>query len=154
MAITRDAVAELIYGACMLLDEERYDEWLDGLCRPEFRYTITAYSSEIKKRMTWLDHEADSLRHMCMKIPEHVSYTGRFHRHASLYRLSGAEADGRAEAVSSLVVIHTDLEGESRFYAAGRYNDIVDLSGEEPRFLARNVDLDTRVLEFGSHKPL
>ena len=71
-----------------------------------------------------------------------------------MYRLSFAEAADRAEAISSLVVIHTDLEGESRFYAAGRYNDTLELSGATPRLLAPNVDLDTRVLEFGSHRPL
>ena len=152
MAITRDAITELIYSSCMQLDEERYDEWLDELCHPDFRYTITTYSTEIKKRMTWLDHGVDALRHLCTTIPEHVTYHGRFHRHATLYRLS--EEAGRAEAISSLIVIHTDLEGESRFYAAGRYNDTVDISGAAPRFLARNVDLETRVLEFGSHRPL
>ncbi len=152
MAITRDAVAELIYSSCILLDEERYDDWLDRLCHPAFRYTITAYSNEIKRRMTWLDHGTDALRHLCTMIPEHVTYHGRFHRHATLYRLS--ETADRAEAISSLVVIHTDLEGESRFYASGRYNDTVDLSGEAPYLLARNVDLDTRVLDFGSHRPL
>ena len=154
MTATRDAVAELIYGSCMLLDEERYDDWLDELCHPSFRYTITAYSNEIRKRMTWLDHSSESLRALCLMIPEHVSYHGRFHRHATLYRLSPVEGGSTAEAVSSLVVIHTDLEGESRFYAAGRYNDTLDLSGAMPRLLARNVDLDTRVLEFGSHRPL
>ena len=154
MTAMRDAVMDVIYGSCLLLDEERYDDWLDELCDPGFRYSITAYSTEIKKRMTWLDHEAESLRALCAMIPEHVTYQGRFHRHATLYRLSLAEDGRTAEAVSSLVVIHTDLEGESRFYAAGRYNDTLDLSGAGPRLLARNVDLDTRVLEFGSHRPL
>lgn len=154
MTVTHNAVTDLIYGSCMLLDEERYDDWLDELCHPEFRYTITAYSNEIKKRMTWLDHGSDSLRALCKMIPEHVSYHGRFHRHATMYRVSPTDGADRAEAISSLVVMHTDLEGESRFYATGRYNDTLDLSRAEPRLLARNVDLDTRVLEFGSHRPL
>ena len=152
MAITRDAISELIYSSCILLDEERYDDWLDRLCHPAFHYTITAYSTEIRKRMTWLDHGVDALRHLCMTIAEHVTYLGRFHRHATLHLLS--QSADRAEAVSSLVVIHADLEGASRFYAAGRCKDSVDISGEAPCFLARNVDLDTRVLEFGSHRPL
>ena len=154
MMITRDAVTEFIYSSCMLLDEERYDDWLDGLCHPDFQYSITAYSTEIKNPMTWLDHGCDALREMCRMIPEHLSYGGRFHRHATLYSLSIAEDDRTAEATSSLVVIHTDLEGESKFYATGRYNDTLDLSRQEPRFLTRNVDLDTRVLAFGSHRPL
>ena len=136
---------------CILLDEERYDDRLDRLCPPAFRYTITADSTEIRKRMTRLDHRADALRYLCMTIPEHVTYRGRFHRHATLHRLS--QSTDRAEAVSSLVVIHTELDGESRFYAAGRDKDTVDIPGEAPCFLARNVDLDTRVFDFGSHRP-
>ena len=154
MTVSRDAVMDVIYGSCLLLDEERYDDWLDGYCHPDFRYTITAYSTEIRKRMTWLDHGSESLRALCAMIPEQVAYRGRFHRHATLYRLALAEGGGTVESVSSLVVVHTDLEGESRFYAAGRYNDVLDLSRAAPRLLARNVDLDTRVLEFGSHRPL
>ena len=34
------AIADVIYRACLLLDEQKFMEWLE-LCAPEFSYRIT-----------------------------------------------------------------------------------------------------------------
>ena len=58
----RRAIAEdLIYGGVSLLDERRWDDWLELTTR-DFRYQIGAYSPEIRKEMTWLEHDREGLR--------------------------------------------------------------------------------------------
>ena len=57
-------------------------------------------------------------------------------------------------AVSSVLVINTDLEGRSTLFAAGRYLDQVDMTGEAPLLAARTVHLETRDLGIGSHVPI
>lgn len=154
MAISEKDVEDLVYAACLRMNAEDYAGWLNDLCLPSFRYSITAYSEEIDQRMTWFDHERDALLEMCLSVGDHFTNLGRFHRHASVYRL---ELDGKAEqaeTVSSVIVMHTTLEGESRFYATGYYEDRIDISGASPLFRRRNVALTTTLLVSGSHLPL
>ena len=49
---------------------------------------------------------------------------------------------------------YTGLDGVSNVFAAGRYNDIIDVSGNRPLLRAREVRLDTRDLGGGTHFPI
>ena len=40
----------------MTLDDKKFNDYLD-LCDPAYHYAITAYSPEIRKEMTWLEHD-------------------------------------------------------------------------------------------------
>ena len=154
MAIDKDAISELVYTSCLHMNDGEFETWLNDLCAPEFRYTITNYSDELRRQQTWLDFDRDDMVRICTTVHEHVHYPGRFHRQANLYRID-FDADGKhANAVSGVVVVHTDLDGVSSFYAAGTYRDRIDVSGAAPLMIAREVRLDTRVLKFGSHWPV
>lgn len=147
-------IENLIYGACLRMNAEDYAGWLNDLCLSSFRYSISAYSEEIGRRMTWFDHRREPLLELCLSVGDYFTNLGGFHRHASVYRV---EVDGdakEARTLSSVIVMHTTLEGESRFYATGYYEDRIDISGARPLFRRRNVDLTTTLLLSGSHLPL
>ena len=154
MAVAEKDIENLIYGACLRMNAGDYAGWLDELCLPSFRYSISAYSEELGQRMTWFDHERQPLLEMCLSVGDHFTNLGRFHRHASVYRVGVDSEAKEAETLSSVIVMHTTLEGESRFYATGYYEDRIDISGACPLFKRRNVALTTTLLPSGSHLPL
>ena len=61
MQLDRIAIEELVYRSCLALDEKNFKAYLD-LCHQDFRYTIAAHSPEIRKDMTWLDHDKPELQ--------------------------------------------------------------------------------------------
>jgi methanesulfonate monooxygenase small subunit len=147
-------VRELIYRSCLHLDEGDFDGWL-GLCAADFRYTITAYSPEIRKEMTWLDHDQDGMEGLFRMLPKHNSDHSPLTRHASVYLVEFDEAGSEAFVVTSVVVYRTQLDGGStELFAVGKYFDTVTLEGDTPLLAARNVRLDTREFGIGSHMPL
>lgn len=148
------AVRELIYRSCLRLDEGDFPGWLD-LCAPGFRYTITAYSPEIRKEMVWLDHDRDGMEGLFKMLPKHNSDHSPLTRHASVYVVERDEEKEEATAITSVVVYRTALDGgATELFAVGKYFDTVSLEGETPLLTGRNVRLDTRELGIGSHFPL
>ena len=148
------AVRELVYRSCLRLDEGDFSGWLD-LCAPDFRYTITAYSPEIRKEMTWLDHDREGMEGLFKMLPKHNSDHSPLTRHASVYLVERDEGRDEATATTSVVVYRTALDGgATELFAVGKYFDTVSLEGEVPLLTGRNVRLDTRELGIGSHFPL
>jgi methanesulfonate monooxygenase subunit beta len=148
------AVRGLIYRSCLRLDEGDFPGWLD-LCAPEFRYTITAYSPEIRKEMTWLDHDRDGMEGLFKMLPKHNSDHSPLTRHASVYVVDLDGEGNVATAVTSVVVYRTAMDGGATdLFAVGKYFDTVSLEDETPLLAGRNVRLDTRELGIGSHFPL
>ncbi len=139
-------LAGLIYKSCRLLDENRFDEWL-ALCTPDFNYRITAYSTEIRKEMEWLNHDFELLKTRFDDLPHHVVVKGTYRRHASMCE-EVERANGIAKMDSSVIVYHTDLKGASRLFAVVRYGDTISLDGETPLLAERVVRMETRSLEF------
>ncbi len=148
-------VERLVRRSCLLLDEERFDAFLE-LCAPDFHYELRAYSSEIRKDMTWLAATRDELAGLFGTLSQHVRVEGDLLRQASVSDME-IEADGdEARAVSSLAIFYTDLDGQSRLLATGRYHDTVTLNGGRPLLSERVVRLQTRVFDNdagGSHVP-
>ena len=95
-------------------------------------------------------------------LPKHNTDNSPLKRHATVYSVELADDGKSATAVTSLVVYqnmwdgnesHTDA-GESRLFLVGRYLDRFRLDGDQPRFVEREVRLDTRRLDKGSHWPI
>ena len=139
-------LAGLVYRSCRLLDENRFDEWLT-LCTPDFHYRITAYSTEIRKEMEWLNHDLELLKTRFDDLPNHVVVKGTYRRHASMCE-EVERANGIALMDSSVIVYHTNLSGASRLFAVVRYGDKIALDGETPLLAERVVRMETRSLEF------
>ena len=148
------AVRDLVYRSCLRLDEGDFPGWLD-LCAPDFRYTITAYSPEIRQEMVWLDHDRDGMEGLFKMLPKHNSDHSPLTRHASVYVVESDEGRDEATAITSVVVYRTALDGgATELFAVGKYFDTVSLEGGTPLLTGRNVRLDTRELGIGSHFPL
>ncbi len=147
----RKTIEELVYRTCLALDARDYKAFL-GMCDDEFRYTITAYSPEIRRDMVWLDHDRKGMETLFTNLPRHNSDHSPITRHATVYTV---EMDGaQASVVSALQVFRTALDGgATELFAVGRFHDTVKLNGAAPKLAHRTVKLDTRLLGYGYHIP-
>lgn len=153
----RPALEDVIYTGCLHLDELRFDAWLE-LAAPELRYRITAYSPEIRKEMTWLEHDHRGLAALFELLPRHHVNHAVWLRHAVVYQVV-QEADDLARAVTSLAVYHTAVDvgdahvdaGATRVFAVGRYHDRLRLERGRWLLSERTVRLETRQLGIGTH---
>jgi len=153
MTATDSQISTLVYRTCLLLDAEKFDDYL-ALCSTDFHYQIKADSPELGKEMVWLDLNREELANLLENVPNHIRLPGKFARQATVYSIARNADDSQAEVTTSLIVIYTDLEGISRIFAAGMYIDTVALTGATPTLTTRTVQLDTRDLGPGSHIPL
>ena len=156
-----DMVKDTIYRSCLLLDDLRWDEWL-AQCDDDFQYAIKAYSPEISYDMTYYAGSRDDLATMTGMLPKHNSEHSPFSRHATVYAVDLAEDGKTATAVSALVVYKTMLDGvnahldsgENHLFVVGKYIDTLKIENGGAKFTAREVRLETRRLDLGSHWPL
>jgi methanesulfonate monooxygenase small subunit len=148
---SRQAIDELVYRSCLLLDDKNFKGYLE-LCDPAFHYAISAYSPEIGKEMTWLEHDMAGMTLLFNNLPKHNSDHSPLTRHATVYTV---ESDGQeAKAVSALQVFRTTLDGgATELFAVGKLYDKIKLNGGAPKLLDRKVKLDTRMFGFGYHIP-
>jgi methanesulfonate monooxygenase small subunit len=147
-------VRTLIYRGCLLLDQNDFKGWFD-LCSPEFHYTVSTYSPEIRRDQIWLDHDHEGMSNLIRMLPRHNSDQTPFTRHATVYTVDHDAASREARAVTSVAIFATTLDGgETSLFALARYHDVVDVGGAEPRLKRRTVRLETRSLGIGKHWPL
>ena len=147
----RSKIEELVYRSCLALDDRDFKGFLE-LCDAEFRYKVTAPSPEIRKEMTWLEHDKAGMESLFTQLPRHNSDHSPLTRHATVYtvKVNG----GEAEVVSALQVFRTALDGgATELYAVARLIDTVKLDGANPKLARRHVRMDTRQLGFGTHIP-
>ncbi len=153
MNANRTQVEDLVYDTCMLLDARDFKSFLDH-CDQQFEYKLSAYSPEIKREMTWLDHDRAEMEDLFNTLPKHNTDPSPLTRNAVVYKVDVDETGKRASVVSALQVFKTAVNGGvTQLFAIGKYFDTVALDGNAPRLLARHVKLDTRDLGWGHHIP-
>jgi methanesulfonate monooxygenase subunit beta len=153
----RAALSNVVADSAQLLDERRFGEWLD-LTTASFHYRIEAYSHDIRRNMTWLDHDRNGMVALIELLPKHHIDGGDWLRQVSVGKVT-AEGPGTASAVSSLAVFHTSRDigdahvegGSSRLLLVGRYHDRFERAGSSWLLQERVVRLQTRQLGVGSH---
>ncbi|MHB8727124.1 MAG: aromatic-ring-hydroxylating dioxygenase subunit beta [Casimicrobiaceae bacterium] len=143
----------LVALSCLLLDDEKFDEYL-SLLSPRYHYCIKAYSPDLRKDVVFLDLDRGELEVLFRNLPKHVRLPGRFMRHANTSVVQSHDSQDRLSITTSLLVTHTDLEGVSRVFATGRYRDKIARIEGKPLLEEREVRLDTRQFGPGSHIPL
>lgn len=156
-----NAVRDTIYQACLLLDEQRWNEWLD-LCAEDFQYAIKGYSPEIRYDVTYYMNDRKALASMIEMLPKHNTDHSPLKRHATVYRVDVDEQGKTATAVTSLAVYQTLFDGinshidagESRLFLVGKYLDKFRIQGGAAKFVEREVRLETRRLDKGTHWPI
>ena len=156
-----NTVRDAIYRATIYLDEGKWEQWL-GLCDDGFEYAIRSFSPEINKDMTYLQHNRKGLETMVRLLPKHNTDHSGLRRHTSVYTVDVGADGTSARAVSSFVVFQNLLDGEnshidageSRLYILGRYIDEFKIDGGTAKFVKREVRLDNRRFDKGTHYPI
>ena len=147
----RHDIEELVYRSGLALDERDFKGFLE-LCDESFRYSVTAFSPEIRKDMTWLDHDKRGMDTLFANLPRHNSDHSPLTRHVTVYTVN--IAGERAEVVSALQVFRTSLDGgATELFAVGRYHDTVKLGAGAPKLYKRVVRMATREMGAGYHVP-
>ena len=73
----------------MALDAKDFSGYL-AMCDPAYRYAITAYSPEIRKEMTWLEHDHAGMKLLFGNLPKHNSDHSTLSRHVTVYTVTGS----------------------------------------------------------------
>jgi methanesulfonate monooxygenase small subunit len=154
-------IRDTIYRATLLLDDQKWEQWLE-LCDDSFHYAIKSFSPEINRDMIYLQGSRKDLATMVKLLPKHNTDHSPLKRHTTVYTVDVAEDAKTASAVSSFVVYQNMLDGvnshidagESRLFLVGRYIDTFKLDNGKARFLEREVRLENRRLDKGSHWPI
>jgi methanesulfonate monooxygenase small subunit len=156
-----NAVRDTIYRATLLLDDQKWDQWLE-LCDDSFHYAIKSFIPEINRDMTYLQGGRKDLATMVKLLPKHNTDHSPLKRHTTVYTVDVADDAKTASAVSSFVVYQNMLDGvnshvdagESRLFLVGRYLDSFKLEDGKARFIQREVRIENRRLDKGSHWPI
>lgn len=157
----RSLVRDTIYEATMALDDQQWEQWLD-LCDDDFHYAVKAFSPEINVDMTYLQGSRKDMATMVRMLPKHNTDHSPLRRHTSVYKVEVSPDGKTANAVSSFVIYQNMLDGinshidagESRLFLVGKYHDTLKLENGKAKFVKREVRLDNRRLDKGSHWPL
>jgi methanesulfonate monooxygenase small subunit len=143
-----------VYSGVLLLDAKDFTGWL-GLCAEDFSYAIRAWSPEIRKDITWLEHDLEGITTLVQHLPRHNTDQSVFTRHATVYTVNLDEGQNSATIVSAVTIYRTELDGgATSLFAVGRYHDRAVHSGGRWRLRSRELRLDTRSLGIGTHYPL
>jgi methanesulfonate monooxygenase small subunit len=156
-----NAVRDTIYKAALSLDDQRWEDWL-ALCDESFQYAIKSFSPEINRDMTYMAGDRKAMETMVRLLPKHNTDHSPLKRHTSVYTVDVGEDGKSARAISSFVVYQNMLDGEhshlhsgeSRLFLVGRYIDAFKLDGGKASFVSREVRLENRRLDKGSHWPI
>ena len=140
------------------MDNGDWGEFLD-LCDDTMLYSIKAYSVEIRRDMEYLSHNKKELISLTEMLPKLNSDHSPLRRHASVYTVDVDEDGKTATAVTSLAVYQNMFDGidshidsgETRLFLVGKYLDKFKISGESAFLTEREVRLDTRRLDKGTH---
>jgi len=148
---------DLIYRGAELPDERRFDARLQ-LTAASFHYRIGAYSPEIRKEMTWLEHDRDGLRAQFELLGKHHLDHAIWFRQAVVQEVT-QESPEALRAITRLVIYQTAVDvgdvhvesGSTRLFAVARYHDRLVLEGGRWLLADRYARLDTRQLGIGTH---
>jgi methanesulfonate monooxygenase small subunit len=156
-----ESIKNVIYESCIALNDQKWMDWI-ALCDESFEYAIKAFSPEIGSQMTYMAGNKDHMDNLLKMLPKHNSDNSPLKRHCVVYRVK-LSGDGKTgSAISSVVVYQTQLDGinshvdagETRLFLAANYYDEFVVNGDDVKMSKRDVQLDTRKLDKGTHWPI
>ena len=116
----RIAVAEVVYRVSMLLDSSDFAGFM-AQCDDSFHYRITAFSPEIRKEMTWLEHDHAGMQLLFKNLPKHNSDKSLLTRYPTVYAVAVNDDTTIADVTSGLQVFRTSLDGgATELFAVGK----------------------------------
>jgi anthranilate 1,2-dioxygenase small subunit len=132
------------------IDDDRVEHIADLMC-PQGRYTVASrFNVSRGLPLAIIDaRSAAQLRDRIKSMRLANIYQPQNYRHViSGVQVLGQNAQGHLQVRSSFAVFRTlETSGDSVFFAGGRCDDWVDISGPEPRFAQRHFIYDSRAVE-------
>jgi 3-phenylpropionate/cinnamic acid dioxygenase small subunit len=147
-----EAIRSVVQRTAALLDTEQFGEWI-SLFDAEGSYELAAYSTEIRRWMTWQLSDRPTLEQMLSEVGEHVRDPAR-RRHVVGMPLVEFTDNGGARATTSFSLFRTTPEGASSLYIVGSYEDQFVKRDGAWRYAFHRVVADTRVLDAFTHIPV
>lgn len=154
-------IQDLVYRSCLYMNDESWKDYLSLCDAPSFRYRVTNYSPEIRKEQCWADRDFKAMKASFDLIPRHNSDRSKLTRQVQIYTVDYDPRSREASVVSALTIYRTQLDGtmsyiesgQTALYAVGLYRDRIRMTEDAPKLVERVVQLDTRQLDVGTHKP-
>lgn len=147
-----EAIRDLVQRTAVLLDAEDFTAWL-ALFDGAGSYELAAYSTEIRRWMTWQLSDVDTLARMLGEVAEHVRDPAR-RRHVVGMPVVDLEGGDQARATAHFSLFRTSPEGQSSLYMVGCYEDRLVRRAEGWRYSRHKVIVDTRMLDSFTHIPV
>ncbi len=144
LAAARQAAIELMDDYVERIDEDRLEEWLD-LFTEDCSYRVVPREN-VEQNLPVsiiLCPTKDSLRDRIVSLRSANAFNLHYDRHLiSNVRISPAAA-GVWRLKANYAVYQTNLEGESRLFSVGSYDDRIRYDGERLLFAEKLVIVDT-----------
>jgi anthranilate 1,2-dioxygenase small subunit len=143
------AVENLVFDWARAIDENRV-EAIAELLLEDGRYTVQSrFNADRGLPLALMDaHSAAQLRDRIKAMRLANIYEPQHYRHVvSGVQIIGGEPAALQVRSNFLVVRTLDLDGDMRVIATGQCQDVVDATGDQPRFRSRRFLLDSRVVE-------
>ena len=143
------AVENLVYEWARAIDENRVEAIAD-LMRENGRYTvISRFNADRGLPLAIIDaHSAAQLRDRILSMRQANVYEPHHYRHIISGVQIVGQRDGLLDVRSNFLVVRTlEIDGSMMLYCSGQAQDLVDVSGAEPRFASRRLVFDSRAVE-------
>jgi len=147
-----EAIRTVVQRTASLLDAEQFSEWI-SLFDADGSYELAAYSTEIRRWMTWQLSDRPTLEQMLSEVGEHVRDPAR-RRHVVGLPLVEFTEEAAARVTTAFSLFRTTPEGDSSLYMVGSYEDQLIKRDDEWRYAFHRVVADTRLLNAFTHIPV
>lgn len=144
MSARREQAIDLLFEYVARLDADRLEDWLD-LFAEDASYQVVPRENVEQglPASVILCTNKNMLRDRIVSLREANEYNLHYGRHlVSAPRVSDLGAD-RMRLRATYSVFQTDLEGNSKLFAVGEYDDEVAFVGGQPLFAKKYVVLDS-----------
>ena len=131
--------------------DDDHVERISELMREDGRYTVRSrFNADRGLPLAIIDtHNAAQLRDRIRSMRVANIYQPQHYRHVtSAVQVTGQTEAGLLQVRSAFSVFRTLITtGDTMFFAGGRCDDLIDVSGSEPRFASRLMTFDSRAVE-------
>lgn len=139
----------LIHEWARSIDEDRV-EAITELMLPDGRYTVRSRFNHARGLPAAIidAHSAAQLRDRILSMRLANVYEPHHYRHlVSGVQIVG-DQNGALAVRSNFQIVRTmELDGQATLFCTGQYQDLIDVTGAEPRFRQRLCIYDSRVIE-------
>lgn len=141
----REQVNDLLNDYVWYIDTDRLEEWIDFFT-DDCTYKIIPRENVEQNLpgVVVLCENKNQLTDRIVSYREANEYNLHYDRHViSNPRISDGEEKASFRVLSNYVVYQTNLDGESRLFSVGYYDDLIVYENGSPKFKERTVVVDT-----------